>query len=122
MNHEKLLLRALEAAQEIEESRHHKHVSIVMRKKNVIAVGTNKRHTHPLSVIYGYRNNEVHSELDALRKIPSNLRNDLILINYRFGPTGNLKLARPCNLCMPWCREVFDKIYYSTTQGMVRDV
>jgi len=122
VNHEKLLVKALEAAQEIEESRNHKHVSIVIRKKHVISIGTNKRHTHPLSVIYGYRNDEVHSELDAIRKIPSKYRNDLILVNYRFGPNGNLKLARPCNLCMPWCRSVFDKIYYSTTQGMVRDV
>ena len=72
-----------------------------------------------MSVIYGYRYDEIHSELDAYRRIPRKFRNNLILLNYRFNKHGLLRISRPCPLCMPWCLEVFDGIYYSTSEGMM---
>jgi len=46
-------------------------------------------------------------------------RDGLSLINLRYNNRGELKIAKPCKLCMPWCEAVFDNIYYSTDQRSV---
>lgn len=85
-----------------------------------MGIGINKRKTHPLAMKYGYRSCELHSELDALLKVPKNNREDLILLNFRFGPKGDMKLSKPCNLCLPWCMNTFKEIHYSVPNGLVQ--
>ena len=53
--------------------RQKKHISLVVYKKKIIAVGQNIFKTHPKTIELGYRYGEMHSELDAFRKIPKNL-------------------------------------------------
>jgi len=61
----------------------------------------------------------MHSELDAYRKIPKNYRGlKLTLVNVRFNRFQELRMSRPCELCTPWCREVFDNIYYTDNEGI----
>ena len=48
--------------------RQKKHVSFIVRKGVVESVGGNQYKTQPLAKKYGYRYDEVHSELDALLK------------------------------------------------------
>lgn len=100
--------------------RNHNHASIIIRNDRILGIGTNKRKTHPLAMKYGYRSCELHSELDALLKVAKNCRKDMILLNFRFGPKGDMKLSKPCKLCLPWCIDTFKEIYYSVPNGLVQ--
>ena len=65
--------------------RQKKHTSIIIYKKKIVSIGQNIFKTHPKSIELGYKYGEMHSELDAFRKIPYNLRGKkLILLNVRF--------------------------------------
>jgi hypothetical protein len=94
-----------------------KHTSLILRRGNVVSIGTNHHRTHPLAKKYGYRFDEVHSELDALLRYRGP-KNNLVLVNYRLNNDGALRMSKPCSLCLPWCAGIFDKIYYSTPKGM----
>jgi hypothetical protein len=111
---------AYEEYQNSSQLRNYNHVSIVVADNRIVGIGTNKRKTHPLAMKYGYRNCELHSELDALLKVPKNQQSDLVLINFRFGPKGDMKLSKPCAKCLPWCINTFDEIYYSIPNGLVQ--
>ena len=106
----------------LEVPRSKKHVSLITTRKGaVLAYGTNQFRTHPLAKQYGYRYDEVHSELDALLKLPKGAdRNDLVLLNFRFNRFGDMRISKPCCLCLPWCQAVFSDIFYSTDEGIMR--
>tara|TARA_R100000008_G_scaffold59508_1_gene37209 strand:- start:451 stop:861 length:411 start_codon:yes stop_codon:yes gene_type:complete len=95
-----------------------RHVSLIIRKGGVVSIGTNAMKTHPLAAKIGYRFEEMHSELDSLIRYRGP-KDDLTLVNFRFNRFGELRMSRPCSLCMPWCEAVFEKIYYSTRDGFV---
>ena len=103
------------------DGRRFKHVSIILNRSTPIAIGANKRKTHPLALTYKYRFNEIHSELDAWLKV-NDRRKKFTLVNFRFGHMNQWRMARPCTLCMPWCKELFKEIYYTTRHGLVREV
>lgn len=94
-----------------------KHCSIISRGNKILSVGINQHKTHPLAAKYNYRYSELHSELDAFRKIDQ--RTKLTLINFRYNRYGQMRMSKPCVKCLPWCLEIFDKIYYSTREGIV---
>ena len=93
-----------------------KHVSIIAHKNIIVAAGVNRTKTHPLAKKYGYMFGEMHSELDAVRRIKP--QDGLILINYRMNRFFELRNARPCSKCMPWCLALFKEIYYTTNNGI----
>jgi hypothetical protein len=65
--------------------RQKKHISLIIYKRKIIAVGQNVFKTHPDTFRLGYRGSDMHSELDAYRKIPKSLRGEkLTLLNFRF--------------------------------------
>lgn len=102
----------------LEVPRAKKHVSMIVRKGRLLAVGTNAFKGHPLASRLGYRYEEQHSELNALLRCSE--RDRLTLINVRYNRSGELRMARPCPLCLPWCCTLFDQIYYSCPDGKVR--
>ena len=95
-----------------------KHVSIIVRKNEIVSVGTNNFRTHPLAKKYGYFFDEVHSELDALLRYNRGSKDNLKLINFRFNRFGDMRMSKPCCKCLPWCVAMFDNIWYSTNDGM----
>ena len=95
-----------------------KHVSLIVRKNEIVSVGTNNFRTHPLAKKYGYRFDEVHSELDALLRYRGP-KDNLVLINYRFNRFGDMRMSKPCCNCLHWCLALFDDIWYSSNTGMV---
>lgn len=99
-------------------SRSKRHCSLVVCKNEIVSIGTNQFKTHPKAKEIGYRYDEMHSELDALLRSPE--RKNLYLYNFRFNRFGEMRIARPCSLCMPWCQMVFDRIYYTTPSGIER--
>jgi hypothetical protein len=99
--------------------RQKKHISLVIYKRKIIAVGQNIFKTHPDTFRLGYRCAEMHSELDAFRKIPKSLRGEkLTLLNFRFNRFGSFRNSKPCPVCEKWCKEVFHKIYYTNDDGV----
>ena len=115
MRVEKYIDTALQTALDIE--RRKKHVSLVVRNGVVESVGVNQFKTHPLAKKYGYRYDEVHSELDALIRYRGP-KDGLTLLNFRFNRFGEMRMSKPCCLCLPWCEAVFDQIFYTTTDGI----
>ena len=99
--------------------RQKKHISLVIYKRKIVAVGQNIFKTHPDTIRLGYRPADMHSELDAFRKVPKSLRTEkLILLNFRFNRFGNFRNSKPCPVCSKWCSEIFHKIYYTTDDGV----
>lgn len=94
-----------------------KHVSVIVRKNEVVSIGTNNFRTHPLAKKYGYRFEEVHSELDALLRYKGE-KNNLTLVNFRYNRFGDMRMSKPCCLCLPWCNAIFDAIWYTTNNGI----
>jgi len=94
-----------------------KHVSIIVSKGEIISIGTNQFKTHPIAKAIGYRYSEMHSELNALLK--TDQRKNLHLYNFRFNRFGEMRIAKPCCLCMPWCKAVFKSIHFSSRDGML---
>ena len=101
--------------------RQKKHISLIFNKNRLVSIGANYFKTHPKAQRLGYLYDEMHSELDAYRKIPKNLRDKkLTLINVRMNAEGQLRMSKPCAVCAGWCVEVFDKIYYTDNEGFKR--
>ncbi len=98
--------------------RQKRHCSLVVCKNEIVSIGTNHFKTHPRAKKLGYRYDEMHSELDAFVKAPQ--KKNLSLYNFRFNRFGEMRIARPCKLCMPWCIAVFDKVYFTTPEGVER--
>ena len=101
--------------------RNRAHISLVLKKNRLVAVGTNEFKTHPMTQQYGYILPYMHSELDAYRKIKRVGHTGLTLLNFRFSKTGQLGMARPCKYCTPWCVHTFDNIIYSDEKGVMRE-
>lgn len=112
----KLITIAKPISMDLERSK--KHVSIIVSKGEILSIGTNEFKTHPAAKKIGYRYDEMHSELSAL--IRCSERKNLHLYNFRFNRFGEMRLARPCCLCLPWCKAVFKTIHHSTTSGIVK--
>lgn len=119
MNYEIFIPIAKEVASRSPWRKTKRHVSIIVSGKSIIAIGENGRKTHTLAKQSGYRHYSVHSEIDAYSKV--RYRNQkMTLLNFRFNRAGQLRNSRPCDICMAWCLEVFDEIWYSTEKGMVK--
>lgn len=97
-----------------------KHVSLIIRKGRLLAMGTNAFKGHPMASKLGYRFGEQHSELNAFLKCSH--KDKLTLINIRFNKNEQMRMARPCALCLPWCSALFDEIYYTCPDGYVRQL
>lgn len=112
--HQRLVRFAFEKCMEV--PRKKKHCSLILHGNRIVAWGTNRYKTHPMAVEHGYRFAEVHSELDAFLRCDH--RKDIVLWNFRFNRSGDMRTAKPCCRCLPWCMKVFDKIYYTTSEGI----
>lgn len=105
----------------LEIPRQKKHVSIIIHKNRVISVGTNSFKTHPKAKEIGYHYEEMHSELEAYQRVPRKFKSKkLVLLNCRFNRFGDLRMSRPCELCLPWCKEIFNEIYYTNDEGLMK--
>lgn len=94
-----------------------RHVSIIVSGKSIVGVGINGYKTHTITQEMGYRNNLIHSEIDAYSKV-RHRAGSYTLLNFRFNKHGELRNSKPCRYCHPWCMEIFDEIWYSTNGGM----
>lgn len=98
------------------------HASLILNSNNrLLSSGINGFEVPERYAFMGYRS--MHSEIMSLMRLNKGAvdMNDLHLVNYRFNNSGQLRMARPCKICMPWCESVFRTITYSDDTGrMVR--
>lgn len=97
-----------------------RHVSMIFLRGRIVSVGMNlKDVTHPFAAKQNYLFDALHSEADAYLKLHHKLRQSpkLVLLNFHWSNRLELKMSRPCRLCMPWCYEIFHRIWYSTGNG-----
>lgn len=95
-----------------------RHISIILKKKKIVAIGTNGGKSHTEAKRRNYWSEIPHSELAAFMRVHHTMRDNLTLINFRFNKRGEMRLSRPCHRCLPWCKNVFKEIHYSTDLGM----
>lgn len=85
----------------------HKHVTVVYRGGNVIAIGVN--------------HDEIHSEVAALRTLWPSERKGTKVVNLRMTRSGRLGLAKPCPECEKFLRENGVKaVLYSDDDGHMK--
>ncbi len=100
--------------------RRRKHLSLILANDQVVAVGDSLYKSHPISIKLGYEDfMSLHSEASAFTRLPYHLRSSsLTLINMRFNRYGQQRNSRPCEVCMRWCSELFEDMFYTTNDGI----
>lgn len=93
-----------EAAREAEPIQCSKHSSAIVYKKQVLAVATNSRKSHPLQRQFGGPDKIVlHSEVAAIVKVINLHGADILkkcsLYNFRLTKGGKVGISRPCAGC-----------------------
>jgi hypothetical protein len=96
-----------------------RHVSLIIKNKSIVGVGTNVRKTHTFNERNGYKEAYLHSEAAAYANIKYK-NGPFVLLNFRFNKNGELRNSRPCKYCYAFCVNIFDEIWYSTDNGMVK--
>lgn len=86
-----------------------RHVSFLVKKNRILAIGFNRKKTHGFAHRSGYKYPSIHSELDcikALRQDAYKVRGS-VLINVRVSRDGQrYMLSRPCPACLKLARLV----------------
>lgn len=105
------------------------HVSFLLRRNKILAIGINKKCTHTLNLRNRKHNRAGQdisnvkyqcSEFSLLRKSRSqNINyNKCDLVNVRINKSGNLDIARPCSSCQSLLRHFrVSDVYYTDKNG-----
>jgi tRNA(Arg) A34 adenosine deaminase TadA len=102
------------------------HTTFIVEKNKILSVGHNQsQKTHPMGLLYGYRYDGIHSELDAFLKLPRNydLRGCKLInlrLSRRSASMGRpvFRMARPCPCCLKWVLALpFRAVYYTDQIG-----
>jgi len=102
-----------------------KHFSFVMKGSQILSIGWNDISAPPIRInkkLIMYPLGGVHSELHSIKKIKNlNCLKDCSLVNVRLNRKGQLRLSKPCNVCMTMITLLkFNKLYYSTEFGFTK--
>jgi len=90
------------------------HITLLVNKNdNMVSYGFNQPKTHPKAIKMGYDYGQVHSEFAAIHKVGVHSVKDMTVFNFRFNHLGELRISRPCKICMPWVLEVCRSVVYS---------
>ncbi len=104
-----------------------RHFSYLIYKNRIISTGYNKPTTHPLASEYGSFYAGIHSELNAIIKLPYNttqykkLISKCDMVNIRLTQIGNICISKPCDVCEQLLREYnINNVYYTITKGNIK--
>lgn len=121
------LNKAIRLAESCDFSHRCQHISFLIRKNKVLAVGFNSKKTDAWVYKNGYCWGAIHSEASALKPRKINYdHSGTILINIRIlrtkfckgSPTAIIACAAPCNLCLALARSCgVEAIYFTDKNG-----
>lgn len=95
--------------------------AILIRNKHIVRIGTNSSKTHP-KFRRLYRNGgegaHLHAEMDVLRFARPG---DCLLV-LRFSANGTLTMAKPCEHCQKFIRQLdLGKVKYTDWDGQIQE-
>jgi len=98
-----------------------KHFSFLLIRNKILASGYSIGwKTNPLAKKYGYRFNNIHSEMSVIKNFPypPAMLSKCTLVNIRIMKSGQLGMARPCHHCSKLLQD-FDltNVWYTNWQG-----
>ena len=84
-----------------------------------------KQHYHSAIVVYGgaivatgHNFNNIHAEVNALKKLWPDHRKGVKVYSFRFSKSGTWRMAKPCLKCEQYLRENGVRtVYYTTETG-----
>jgi deoxycytidylate deaminase len=118
MTQHKLISLAIEEA--FKSTHQHKIGAIIYTNKGIISKGHNDANTwrHNLHPKYKRWPTSIHAEVAAILSAKKDLKGCFIIV-IRVNKMGELRMAKPCNLCMNYIDYVgIKKVSYSTNNGM----
>ncbi len=84
----------------------HRHAAVVYRGGAVVSTGTN--------------HDEVHAEVQALRKLWPDHRRGTTVVSIRMTRGGRIAMAKPCPMCESYMKEWgVKKVIYSNAMGQM---
>jgi len=102
------------------------HVTFMLKKRKIVAIGVNNAKTNTKNLKYNYTNKDnkcvrtsvnTHSELASVIKYGKENCSDITFINIRIDRNGNLNNSSPCKGCTSLLKQVgFKKLFYTTQQ------
>lgn len=103
----------------------YKHFSFILKGTKIYSIGWNdvKAKSAKISGKYvDYPLGGVHAEANAIAKLDDlNVCRRATLLNLRLNNRGQIRLSKPCPICNNLLYAIgFNKIYYSTDEGIVR--
>ena len=98
-----------------------KHFSFILMRNKILSIGYNSGwKTSPIAKQYGYRFNNIHSELAAIKNFPypPSAMSKCKIVNIRIKANGQLSMAKPCKNCAKLLKD-FDltDIWYTNWHG-----
>lgn len=120
MKSKKYIGKALKAAYKGQHDQH-QHGSILVKDNKILAIGFNKRKSHPLMGPIKH----IHSEVDTIIQCNSK-RIDIpgsILFNGRVTKTGIIGMSKPCSICEMVLRNAgVVKVFYTDSEGNIKEM
>lgn len=121
--------RLFEVAKAVSRTSQYPRVKIgccIVKKGIILAVGTNLVKSHPLQKHYNrlrgldtdHIHNNIHAELDAIRKCKSKDLAGADVYVYREDNEGNLRMCKPCPACMELIKNSgVKRVHYTDVDG-----
>ncbi len=103
MLEDKLISLARENIHLCNENKKSRHVSFLVKKNKIAAIGINKEQkSHPIALKYGFWHQRIHSELDVILKFPFPASELMFykIFNIRIDRHQKIRLACPCKRCL----------------------
>jgi len=100
----------------------HRLGCVIFKKKSIISVAYNEPfglvgNLHPKYICWPH---SIHAETKAITSAKHPLKNCEMLV-IRLNRRGDLRLAKPCEYCEKYIRDVkIKKVYYSTNEGEIK--
>lgn len=111
----------------------YRHYAVITKSGRIISEGKNNMRSHPFAMkplnclhkpeIFNDDLRTMHAEMKAIKKVKnkSRLKGASIFI-YSLNRRGELRISRPCNLCMHYIKQFgISKIYYSDMGGWKKE-
>lgn len=96
------------------------HVAFILKRSDIVSIGTNQKKTHPHNLRYRYRVEKTHTcaELLAVLKGKKTNYSGHRMVVIRVDREDNLNNSKPCEGCQHLIESMdFDEVWFTNTEG-----
>lgn len=112
----RLVRKAIEIKKTNNSNTRFKHVAFILKGRRIVAIGWNKKKSHPAMIKYKYNDkcNHIHAELDAIIRFGNTDCRDKTLVVIRLLKDNTIANSKPCIGCQHVIEQVgFKNVYFS---------